>query len=133
MNPSGKSIWASDFPCGNVLHYEFNLIFMWHLTVYFFLKFILFFFIFCPFSKAAPTAYGGIWRFPGLGSNGSCSHRPTPEPQQHQIWGKSSRQCRILNLLRRQGIELAISCFLGGFLNHWAMMGTPYILLNCIV
>ena len=27
----------------------------------------------------------GIWRFPGQGSNQSCSHQPTPQPQQRQI------------------------------------------------
>ena len=30
-----------------------------------------------------------IWRFPGWGSNWSCSCRPTPHPQQDQIWATS--------------------------------------------
>ena len=28
-----------------------------------------------------------IWKFPGWGLNWSCSCQPTPQPQQHQIWG----------------------------------------------
>ena len=38
-----------------------------------------FFFFLFAFSRAASH---GIWRFPGEGSNWSCSRRPTPQPQQ---------------------------------------------------
>ena len=46
---------------------------------YFFCFF--FFLVFCLF-RVAPTAYGGSQ---ARGSNQSCSHRPTPQLQQHQI------------------------------------------------
>ena len=42
---------------------------------------ISFFFFFLSFSHFLDHSYG-IWRFPGYGSNRSCSHQPTPEPQQ---------------------------------------------------
>ena len=32
----------------------------------------------------------GIWKFPGQGSNWSCSHLPTPQPQQHGIQATSA-------------------------------------------
>ena len=43
---------------------------------------LLFFFCLLAFSRAASH---GIWMFPGQGSNQSCSHPPTPEPQQREI------------------------------------------------
>ena len=48
---------------------------------FFFLSFFFFFLSFA-FSRAAPKAYGGSQ---ARGSNQSCSHRPTPEPQQLRI------------------------------------------------
>ena len=47
---------------------------------FFFVFFFFFFFFFCLL-RAAPAA---LWRFPGQGLNQSCSHQPTPQPQQHQ-------------------------------------------------
>ena len=42
-----------------------------------------YFFIYCLLCfEGCPH---GIWRFPGQGTNWSCSHQPMPEPQQHQI------------------------------------------------
>ena len=41
----------------------------------------------------SPPSFQGhthsIWRFPGEGANWSCSHRPTPQPQQHGIQAAS--------------------------------------------
>ena len=70
--------------------------------------FLSFFFVFLSFCCCCCYFLGGsrgIWRFPGQGLNRSCSHRPTPEPQQRGIWAivcnlhHSSGQCRILNTL----------------------------------
>ena len=47
---------------------------------YFFLKSVGFFGFFVVVFFQGRTC--GMWRFPGLGSNWSCSRRPTPEPQQ---------------------------------------------------
>ena len=73
----------------------------------------------------------GIRRFPGQGSNRSCSRWPTLEPQQrwirtvsatyttaHGNAGSSTRWARA-------GTKPATSWFLVGFVNHCAMTGTP--------
>ena len=53
---------------------------------------------------------------PRLGWNRSCSHQPTPEPQQR--WA-------------RPGIKPANSWILVRFVNHWATTGTPaYLIFN---
>ena len=49
------------------------------------ISFFLSFFIFCLFQG---HSYG-IWRFPGQGSNVSCSHQPMPEPQPLRIRAES--------------------------------------------
>ena len=41
-----------------------------------------FFFFFFGLFAISWAASPGIWRFPGQGSNQSCSRRPTPKPQQ---------------------------------------------------
>ena len=38
-----------------------------------------------PFFWGVGGCRCGIWKFPGYGSNQSCSCRPTPQPQQCQI------------------------------------------------
>ena len=43
--------------------------------------YLLIYFVFLPFLRPL----SGIWKFPGQGSNPSCSCRPTPEPQQRRI------------------------------------------------
>ena len=64
-----------------------------------------------------------IWRFPGYGSNRSCSCRPTPEPQQCQIWAVSATyttahgNARSLTHWVRPGIKPATSWFLVGFVS----------------
>ena len=103
-----------------------------------FVLLIFFFFFFFAFSRATSC---GIWRFPGWGSNWSCSHRPMPEPQQCGIRAASATyttahgNARSLIHWARPGIETATSWFPVRFLNHWATMGTPetasYLLTSC--
>ena len=92
-----------------------------------FSSFFSFFFVFLPFLGPLP------WHMevPRLGSNRSCSHRPTPEPQQHQIQAASVTHTTAhgsagsLTHRARPGIEPATSWFLVGFVNHGATTGTP--------
>ena len=73
----------------------------------------------------------GIWRFPGQGSNRSCSQQPMPEPQHHQIRAASATYTTVhsnagsLTHWVKPGIEPATSWFLVGFVKHCAMTGTP--------
>jgi len=89
--------------------------------------FVLFFCLFA-ISWATPAAYGGSQ---AGGSNRSCSHRPTPEPQQQWIRAASATYTTAqgstgsLTHWARAGIEPTTSWFLVGFVNHWAMTGTP--------
>ena len=92
--------------------------------------------LFCLFllSRAAPV---GTWKFPGEGSNGSCSCRPTPQPQQLSIWAASVTYTTAhgnagsLTHSARPGIEPASSWFPVGFVNHWPTKGAPAsVLLN---
>ena len=53
----------------------FSILFCWSVCLYLLLL------LFCHFLGCTR----GIWRFPGQGSNWSCSHRPTPQPQQRGI------------------------------------------------
>ena len=52
-----------------------------------------------------------IWKFPGQGSNRSCSCQPTPQPQQRRIRGTSANDittrgnARSLNTERGQGLN----------------------------
>ena len=75
---------------------------------------IILFFFFWLF-RAASEAYG---RFPGWGLNQSCSHRPTPQPQPHQIRAASVTNttahgnAESLTHGARPGIEPATSWFL---------------------
>ena len=77
----------------------------------------------------------GIWRFPGQGSNRSCSHQPTPEPQQRGIRAASATYTTAhgnagsLAHWARAGTEPATSWFLVGFVNHCATTGTPVSIL----
>ena len=50
-----------------------------------------------------------MWRFPGQGSNGSYTCRPTPQPQQHQIWAMSATYATVHGNT--------------GSLTHWARSG----------
>ena len=92
-------------------------------------KVFFFFFFFLSFCLKGPSC--GIWRFPGQGSNQSCSCWPTPQPQQHRIWASvwpihhSSRPSQILNPLSEPGIKPETLWFLVGLINHWATTGTP--------
>ena len=73
----------------------------------------------------------GIWSFPGLGSNQSCSCQPTPEPQQLGIRAMSATYTTAhsnvgsLTHWARPGIEPTTSWFLVRFVNHWVTTGTP--------
>ena len=73
----------------------------------------------------------GMWRFPGWGSNQSCSHQPMPQPQQCQIQAISATYTTAHGNVGssthwvRPGIKPTTPWFLVGFINHWAMTGTP--------
>ena len=54
-------------------------------------------------------AHGGIWRFPGLGANGSYSCWPTPQPQPRRIRATSATFTAAHNNV--------------GSLTHWARLG----------
>lgn len=79
----------------------------------------LFILSFCLF-RVAPH---GVWRFPGQGSNRSCSHGPTLQPQQRQIWAAPATytwahgNAGSLTHWSRPGIEPAISWFLVRFVS----------------
>ena len=85
---------------------------------------------FCLFAVFLGSSHG-IWRFPGWGSNQSCSRRPTTEPQQRGIWAVSATHSTAhgntgsLIHWARPGMEPATPWFLVGFVNHWATTGTP--------
>ena len=95
------------------------------------ISFFFFFFVFCCCCCYFLGRSRGIWRFPGQGLNRSCSHRPTPEPQQCGIRAASATYTTAhgnagsLTHWARAGTEPATSCFLVRFVNHWATMGTP--------
>ena len=73
-------------------------------------------------------------KFPGLGSNWSCSCWPQSQPQQRQIQATSSTytaaygHARSLTCWARLGIKPTSSWILVGFLTHWATTGTPKII-----
>ena len=101
--------------------------------------FLFFFFVFCLF-RAAPAAHGGSQA--RVLSNWSCCCWPTPQPpatpDPSQICDlhHSSRQHWILNPLSEARIEPVSSWLLVGFVNYWAMTGTPntscFLRLNSI-
>ena len=101
--------------------------------VYLFIFIFLFFGLFVFFCCCCYCCYflgrsRGIWRFPGQGLNRSCSHQPTPEPQQLGIRAASATvhgNAGSLTHWARAGTEPATSWFLVGFVNHCAMTGTP--------
>ena len=74
-----------------------------------------------------------IWKFPGYGSDQSYSCRPTPQPQQHQIWATSvtyATACgntRSLTHWVRSWVKLASSCIVVGYLTHWTTVGMPRV------
>ena len=65
----------------------------------------------------------GIWRYTGLGSNQSCCCRPTPQPQQRQIWATSATYTTAhgntgsLTHWERPRIKPKTSWFLVGFVS----------------
>ena len=77
---------------------------------------------------AVPAAYV---KFPGSGSNWSCSYRPAPQPQQCQIQAVSVTYTVALSNARslahwsRPGVGPISSWILAGFLTHQASRGTP--------
>jgi len=92
-----------------------------------FLILLIYFLSFCHFLGCSR----GIWKFPGKGSNRSCSHRPMTEPQQWGIPATSATYTTAhgnagsLTHCARPEIEPETSWFLVGFVNHWATTGTP--------
>ena len=99
--------------------------------VYSFFFFFLFL-VFLPFSRAAPTAYGGSQARGPIGA----VHRPTPEPQQCGIWAASETYTTAhgnagsLTHWLRPGIKPATSWVLVRFINQCAMTGTPSLLFE---
>ena len=89
----------------------------WHKSIALVLKNDLFFFFFCLL-RATPTAQG---RSQARGLNWSCSHWPTPQPQQCQIWAASltytTAHSNVGSLSHwvRPGIEPASSWILAKF------------------
>ena len=88
--------------------------------------FFLFFYFFL--FRAAPAAHESSW---ARGSNWSYTWKPTPEPQQRQIWAASVTftaahgNSRSLTRWARPRVKPASSWILAGFLTHWATAGTP--------
>ena len=74
-NPSKRAGKVNKIKKQNCQKENKDNIYVFHFS-FFFLSFV-----FCLF-RALPHS---IWRFPGWGSNRSCSCWPTPEPQQRQI------------------------------------------------
>ena len=72
---------------------------------------------------------------PRLGVNQSYNCWPTPQRQQYQIWATSATytiahgNTGSLTHWVRPKMEPTTSWFLVGFINHWAMMGTPQFLV----
>ena len=73
----------------------------------------------------------GIWRFPGQGSNRSCSCLSMPQSQKCRIWVTSANYTTThgnagsLTHWVSPGIEPVSSWILVVFINWWAMTGTP--------
>ena len=79
--------------------------------------------------RATLAAYGGSLDY---GSNWSCSCQRIPQAQQHPIravsvtYTTAPRNAGSLTHWVRPGIQPASSWMLVGFVNHWAMTGTPH-------
>ena len=94
---------------------------MWGRSRCFF--FFFFFLSFCLFWGGTL----GIWRFPGQGSNWSCSRRPTPEPQQCQIQDPSRSRCFLFLKCQSLGLVLALILQSSGMLSG----AQSYTVKNC--
>ena len=74
-----------------------------------------------------------MWKFPGYGSNQSCSCRPTPQPEQHRIQAAvcdlhhSSWQCWILNPLSEARDQTRVLMDTSQAFYGQVTMGTPLI------
>ena len=96
------------------------------------------FFVFGLF-RAALVAYGGSQAGGRIGA-GAASHRHS-HSHSHSNEGSELylrptpqlTQCQILNPLSQARDWTASSCILVGFVNHWAMNGTPKIIIFEIV
>ena len=93
-------------------------------NIYFFFAFFFFFFFFFQGCTC-------IWRFPGQGSNWSCSRQPMPQPQQRGIKALCLRPTpQLMATLDPQpsepgqGSNLLMDTNRIGFC--WATMGTPW-------
>ena len=94
--------------------------------------FFFFFFVFLSFEARTH----GIRRFPGYGSNRSCSCWSSPQLQQRQIWASSATYTTAhgntgsLTYWARLGMEPATSWFLVGFVPAVPRWELPWIILN---
>ena len=93
--------------------------------------------VFFVLFRASPVAYGGSQ---AMGSNQSCSHWPTPEPQQCQIQAASVNyttahgNAGFLTHWAKPGIEPATSWLPARFVNHWTMIdNNNFILIELFV
>ena len=74
---------------------------------------------------------GGIWKFPGQGSDWSCSCWPAPQPEQHGIQATSAAYTTAqgdtgyLTHRARPGIEPISSWMIVRFVTFSATTGTP--------
>ena len=83
--------------------------------------------------------FRATWKFPGQGSNWSCSCRPTPVTATLDLSHVSATYAAgcgnygSLTHWARPGTEPISSWILVGFLTHWATTGTPWngIFLIC--
>ena len=98
---------------------------------------LFFFFFFCLFCCCCCYFLGrsrGIWRFPGQGSNRSCSHWLTLQPQQCQIWATSATSTtahdhtRIFNPLREAWDRTCNLMVPGQTHFRCTTMGTPWLI-----
>ena len=94
------------------------------------------FFFFFFFFRAPPTACG---ESQVRGRIQRCSHWPTPQSQQRQIWAASvtlhhsSRQCQILNPLNKARNQAWVLLDTSQICFHWATMGSSHFHIHKLI
>jgi len=91
--------------------------------------FLSFFFFFCLFSRATPTAYGGSQARGLIGAVATSLHHSHSNAGSERAvsvtYTTAHGSVEPLTHWARPGIEPATSWFLVGFVNHGATTGTP--------